>query len=86
MEAYFEYLREMLVKFFSDLGRFFYKWWVSPWEDVGGNFESYNAIFQQHVNDFHFVGWLFYIIFLIFFIALIGAIGFGLYILKLELI
>ena len=81
MEAYFEYLREMLVKFFSDLGRFFYKWWVSPWEDVGGNFESYNAIFQQHVNDFHFVGWLFYIIFLIFFIALIGAIGFGLYIL-----
>ena len=81
MEAYFEYLREMLVKFFSDLGRFFYKWWVSPWEDVPGNFESYNAIFQQHVGDFHFVGWLFYIIFLIFFIALIGAIGFGLYIL-----
>ncbi len=86
MEAYFEYLREMLVKFFSDLGRFFYKWWVTPWEDVPGNFESYNAIFQQHVGEFHFVGWLFYIIFLIFFIALIGAICFGLFILARKYI
>ncbi len=81
MEAYFEYLREILIKFFSDLGRFLYKWICSPWEDVGGNFASYGSIFDQHVNDFGFLGWLFYVIFFIFFIALIGAIGFGLFIL-----
>ena len=81
MEAYFEYLREMLVKFFEDLGVFFYKWWVSPWENVPGNFELYNSIFQSHVNDFGFLGWFFYVLFFIFFVALIGAIGFGLFIL-----
>ena len=81
MEAYFEYLREMLIKFFSDLGRFLYKWWVSPWEDVPGNFVSYGSIFDQHVGDFQFLGWLFFILFFIFFVALIGAIGFGLFIL-----
>ena len=81
MEAYFEYLREMLIKFFSDLGRFLYKGWVSPWEDVPGNFASYGSIFNQHVGGFHFLGWFFYILFFIFFIALIGAIGFGLFIL-----
>ena len=81
MGAYFEYLREMLIKFFADLGRFFYKWWVTPWEDVPGNFQSYGSIFDQHVGDFGFGGWFFYILFFIFFLALIGAIGFGLFIL-----
>ena len=66
MEAYFEYLREMLVKFFEDLGVFFYKWWVTPWENVPGNFELYNSIFQSHVNDFGFLGWFFYVLFSIF--------------------
>ena len=81
MQAYFEYLREMLVKFFEDLGRFFYKGIVTPWFDVGGNFQSYTSIFNQHVGDFGFLGWFFYILFLILFIGLIGAIGFGLFIL-----
>ena len=81
MSAYFEYLREMLVAFFTDLGHFFYKGIVSPWEDVGGNFANYNSIFNTYVNDFHFGGWFFFILFLIFFIGLIGAAGFGIYIL-----
>ena len=44
MSAYFEYLRDVLVAFFRDLGTFFYKWIVSPWVDVGSNFANYNAI------------------------------------------
>lgn len=86
MTAYFEYLREMIVKFFSDLGRFFEKTFSSPWADVPGNFNSYNSIFNSHVKNFGFLGWLFYIIFLIFFIALIGAILFGLFILARKYI
>ena len=81
MEAYFSYLRELLIQFFRDLGYFFYKWWVSPWEEVPGNFQLYGSIFDQHVGDFGAAGWFFYILFLIFFIALIGAILFGLFIL-----
>ena len=81
MDAYFEYLREMLIAFFSDLGQFFYKAIVSPWTDVGNNFSNYGSIYASHVNDFGFLGWFFFILFLIFFIGLVGAILFGLYIL-----
>ena len=81
MEAYFEYLRQMVVAFFTDLGHFFYKGIVSPWTDVGNNFANYGSIFGSHYNDFGFLGWFFFFIFLFFFIGLIGAICFGLYIL-----
>ena len=81
MSAYFEYLREMLIAFFSDLGQFFYKAIVSPWTDVGNNFTNYNSIFASHVNDFGFGGWFFFVLFLLFFIGLIGAALFGLYLL-----
>ena len=81
MVAYFAYLAEMIKAFFRDLGDFFYKGIVSPWSDVGENFRNYHSIFTQHVGEFRFVGWLFFVLFLIFFIALIGAIIFGLVIL-----
>ena len=81
MSAYFEYLRDVLVAFFRDLGTFFYKWIVSPWVDVGSNFANYNAILGAYYRQFGFLGWFFFIIFLLFFIGLIGAIGFGLFIL-----
>ena len=81
MNAYFEYLREMLVAFFSDLGQFFYKWIVSPWTDVGNNFVNYHAIFNSYYKDFGFLGWFFWIFFFLAFLGLIGAAGFGLFIL-----
>ena len=81
MTAYFEYLREMIIKFFTDLGRFLGKAFGSPWADVPGNFASYNSILNSHSGDFGPVGWIFWIIFLFFFIGLISAILFGLFIL-----
>ena len=81
MEAYFEYLREMLIEFFEDLGIFFRMVFVDPWGPVGGNFEHYGSIFDKHNGDFGPGGWIFFIIFLIFFIALIGGILFGLFLL-----
>ena len=81
MSAYFAYLAEMLRAFFRDLGEFFYKGIISPWKDVGENFANYHSIFTQHVGEFRFAGWLFFILFLLFFIALVGAAVFGLVIL-----
>ena len=81
MSAYFEYLRDVLVAFFRDLGTFFYKWIVSPWTDVGANFSNYNAILGAYYRQFGFLGWFFFVIFLLFFIGLIGALIFGLVIL-----
>ena len=81
MSAYFEYLRQMLVAFFSDLGIFLRKVFVDPWYDVGNNFSNYNSIFNSFENDFGFWGWFFWVIFLLVFIGVIGAICFGLYLL-----
>ena len=81
MTEYFEYLREMLTAFFTDLGEFLGTAFVSPWKPVGGNFEQYQSIFNSHSPNFNFWSWFFYILFLIFFIGLIAAIIFGLYIL-----
>ena len=81
MSYYFEYLRELVVRFFSDLGRFFTKGFVSPWADVPGNFAAYNSILTEHASQFGPVGWIFFVIFAILLIALIGGICFGLFIL-----
>ncbi len=80
MSAYFEYLREMLVAFFTDLGTFLFKVFISPWSDVGNNFNNYNSIFNSFKGEFGFWGWFFYVLFLLFFIGVIGAILFGLFI------
>ncbi len=81
MSAYFEYLRQILIAFFTDLGHWFYQFIVSPWVDVGNNFNNYNSIFGKFHNEFGFWGWFFYVIFLIFFVALLAAIGYGLFLL-----
>ena len=81
MAAYFAYLAEMLRAFFRDLGDFFYKGIISPWTDVGENFRNYHSILVQHNGEFGFAGWLFFVLFLLFFIALVGAAVFGLFIL-----
>ena len=81
MSAYFQYLAELIRAFFKDLGEFFYKGIISPWTDVGENFRNYHSILSQHSGEFHFFGWFFFVLFLLFFIALVGALVFGLFIL-----
>ncbi len=71
----------MLVSFFTDLGTFLYKGFVSPWTDVGNNFAKYHSIFNSYSSQFGGLGWFFYVLFFIVFVGLIGAILFGLYIL-----
>ncbi len=81
MNAYFEYLRELVTRFFSDLGRFFTKGFASPWADVPGNFAAYNSFLSSYSDKFGFVGWLFFVIFALLALAVVGGIIFGLYIL-----
>ena len=81
MNAYFEYLREIITRFFSDLGRFFTKVFAAPWSDVPGNFEAYTSILKSYSGDFGFWGWFFFILFLLLALGLIGGIVFGLVVL-----
>ena len=81
MNAYFEYLRQMLIAFFQDLGNFFYKLFAGPWLDVGENFNEYNAYLSHYSPDFGFWGWFFYVFFWLILVGLIGGIGYLLFIL-----
>jgi len=81
MSNYFQYLRDMLVAFFQDFGTFFYNVFAYPWTKVPGNFSNYNNIFNQYSGSFGGGGWFFWVLFLLLFIALIGAILFGLFLL-----
>ena len=76
MSAYFEYLRQMLVRFFSDLGTFFNKTFAYPWADVPKNFNDYGSYLNAASPSFGFWGWFFFVLFAILFAALIGAIIF----------
>ena len=80
MAAYFEYLRELIIQIFKDIGIWFTKTFVPPWSDLPNNFTEYNSIFSAHVGDFGFWGWFFWVLFLILFVALLGAIVFFIYI------
>ena len=76
MTAYFEYLREMFLRVLADIGVFFRKVFADPWTDVPENFNFYNSTLQAHSGGFGFLGWFFYVLFLLLLIALIAGVGF----------
>ena len=67
----------MLVEFFKNFGQFF----AAPWKLLPGQFERYNTIFKAYKSDFGAGGWIMWVLFLIVFLGLIAALGFGLYLL-----
>lgn len=81
MESYFQYLGAFLPRFFQHLWQFILTIFVSPWAEVDNNFGEYGEILAAYSNNFGFGGWLMFVLFAILFVALIGAIGFGLFIL-----
>ena len=76
MIAYFEYLREMFLKVMGDIGTFLYKAFISPWTDLGNNFNAYNSYLSANSKDFGFVGWLFWIIMLLLLIGFAAGVIF----------
>lgn len=76
MSEYFEYLGEFLKRFFVDFGNFFKDVFASPWGKVPGNFDYYNQLFNQYSPKFGVGGWIFFVIFVILWIAFIGGLLF----------
>ncbi len=76
MAAYFEYLKEMIIAFFQNLGTWFNMRFACPWAPVPSQFEYYNSLFATYSPQFGFGGWLFFVIFAILLVALIGGICF----------
>ena len=76
MASYFQYLKDFLVAFFQNLGRFFSDTFAYPWAKVPGQFEDYANLLRSYSNGFGFLGWFLYVVFAILFVGLIGAIIF----------
>lgn len=76
MAAYFEYLKEMIVAFFENLGTWFNMRYACPWAPVPSEFEHYNSLFATYSPNFGVGGWIFFVLFAILLIALVGAICF----------
>ena len=76
MANYFQYLKEFLSAFFSNLGQFFADTFGYPWSKVPGEFYDYNSLLSAYSEGFGFWGWFFYVLFLLLFIGLIGGIVF----------
>ena len=79
MESYFFYLREMIVRVFANIGKFFEMTFARPWSAVPEEFQEYGEIFNNYSGGFGFWGWLMFVIFAILFIAAIGALGLLIY-------
>ncbi len=81
MTEYFQYLRALLERFFQDLGAFFVAAFATPWKEVPNNFSYYHSLFINYSAKFDVWGWILWVIFLVFAIALLSAIIFGIVIL-----
>lgn len=78
MQAYFEYLRQVLVAFFQNMGDWFKRRWYDPFAAWGGYFDQYHTYFSTNEGQFGFWGWFFFILFLILLVAFVGACLWGL--------
>lgn len=79
MTDYFNYLKQLLISVFSNIGLWFKQRWAEPWAVVPTEFSDYQALFDNYKNGFGGWGWFFFALFLILFVALIGSILFFLY-------
>ena len=86
MAEYFMYLGEMVKAVLRNLGRFFATLFARPWigsdgplKGIGSDFAEYNTYFQTYKGNFGFMGWFFFVLFALLFLAVIFGIGYVLY-------
>ncbi|MCF0112422.1 MAG: hypothetical protein HUJ60_00410 [Bacilli bacterium] len=73
MLDYFNYLRETIVAFFTNLGLWFSDRYAYPWARVPGEFKNYGDIFNAYSGGFGFFGWFFFILFAILLVVFLAT-------------
>ncbi len=69
MNDFFQYLKEFLIKFFTNIGQFFSDWVVYKWIKVPAEFKEYGDLFSQYSATWGGAGWFFFILWWVFFAA-----------------
>src|SRR5574344_1068407 len=73
MNAFFQYLRQWLVDFFTNLGQWFYNWIVYKWLLVPSHFSHYGDLFNTYSPNFGGLGWFLFVLWWIIFAAVIAG-------------
>lgn len=71
MNEFFNYLRDFMVQFWANVGKFFYNWIVYKWTFVPGYNAEYSDILNSYNTSWDTGGWVFFWIFIVFAAALI---------------
>ncbi len=76
MSAFFSFIRDSFEAFWKNFVEWLKLVFVDPWGLFVGDIQEYVSIFNRYVSNFGAGGWVFYIIMLLVIAALIGALGF----------
>ena len=83
MAKYFSYLKDMLIAFFTNLGTFFVTLFAAPWNgefarknSIKDDFHLYGQLFDTWSGQWGTVGWIFFGIFAVLFLCLLGGVIF----------
>ena len=79
MTAYFDYLKHMIIEFFTNFGLFFYDVFAGPWKRVPAEIDYYNSLYANYSPDFGAGGWFFFVLFLLLLLAALAAFGYLIY-------
>lgn len=73
METYFQYLKEMIVSFFRNVGNWFVDRWGTPFRHLADYHREYVDIWQRYGSGGKFGGggWFFFVLFAILFASLV---------------
>ena len=73
MNKYFDYLKQMILAFFRNVGDWFYNRFAYPIIQTNKYWTEYGDIFDAYAGDFGFWGWFFFVVFAILLVAFVGA-------------
>ena len=76
MGAFFSYIRDSFTEFWRNFVEWLKLVFADPWVLVVGDIKEYVGVFNRYVNNFGAGGWVFYILMLLIIVALIGALGY----------
>jgi hypothetical protein len=79
MSDYFNYLKNWIIAFFTNLGTWFKMRWADPWGPVPSEFSFYNDLLNQYKAGFGVGGWIFFVVFALLGVAFIGGLLFLIY-------
>lgn len=76
MGDFFKYIQEVFTEFWRNFVEFLSLTFADPWAKVPGYVQNYGIIFRNNSANFGVGGWIFFVIFILLILAIIGGLVF----------